>query len=87
MQHNIVVRKALRLPHLLEWVYVKQIDVNRQVDIFPFFGIVPFDVAGQPAFQSAAFIVIGTAAPCAEIITCLKTVYKKIPDIFTTFGK
>ncbi len=91
MQHDIVVRETFGLPYPIQRVCVEKVAVNGQIDILALCrsaaGVLLPDIAGQPAFQPAAFVIVGAAAPAAEFVAGLKTVHEEVADIFSAFGK
>ena len=46
-------------------------------------GVIGFCIPGEPAFNAAAFIVIGSGALFTEIISYLEPVNVKLPHIVT----
>lgn len=74
MQCNVSVRKALRLPGIVERIVSNSTTVDRYEHILAVRSSHKAHVVAKPALYSSTFVIIGTGAFFAVIVTALETV-------------
>ena len=87
MKNNIIVCKTFCFPHPKQRIGVQKIAVDGKGNIRTAGHIIFPYIRTQPAFQPPALIVVGPGAFLLKFISGLKSADKKIPYIFSCFGK
>ena len=87
MQDNVVICKTFCFPDPEQGIDVQKIAVNGKGNVGAARYIIFPHIRAQPAFQPPALIVISPGAFLLKFASGLKSIDKKIPDVFSCFGK
>ena len=87
MQNDIVVGKAFCFPYLKKRVGVEKVAVDRERKIGAVRCIVFPHIGRKPAFEPPPLVIIGAGTFVFEVISGLKALDEKLPDIFSCFGE
>ncbi len=81
MEENIIVRKAFGFPGGIQRVLRNGLAVHADIDMFFFLGIGGLGIAGKPAFNPAAFVIVGAGTFLPVVAAAFVAVDKELAHI------